>query len=149
MKSLFDPKENQEIIDRIQNLSVDATALWGKMKVSQMLKHCEAPLKVAFGELKLKRGLLGVLFGNMAKKKMTNDKPFEKNIPTDKMFKVNYDPEFAPTKEELIILVKRFADQGPSGLMSAPHPFFGKLTAQEWDILQWKHLDHHLRQFGN
>ncbi|HMG14474.1 MAG TPA: DUF1569 domain-containing protein, partial [Saprospiraceae bacterium] len=115
----------------------------------QMLTHCEAPLKVAFGELKLKRGLMGVLFGKMVKKKLTNDLPFEKNMPTDKAFIVKHDPEFESAKNNLISLVKRFSDKGPSALISEPHPFFGKLTTEEWDKLQWKHLDHHLRQFGN
>jgi hypothetical protein len=25
---------------------------------------------------------------------------------------------------------------------------FGKLTASEWNIMMYKHLDHHLTQFG-
>ncbi|MEP6513238.1 MAG: DUF1569 domain-containing protein [Parafilimonas sp.] len=31
--------------------------------------------------------------------------------------------------------------------METPHPFFGKLKAEEWRTLTYKHLDHHLRQF--
>ncbi len=34
------------------------------------------------------------------------------------------------------------------GLSKDPHPFFGNLNSEEWDTLNWKHLDHHLRQFG-
>ncbi|MFD1127776.1 DUF1569 domain-containing protein [Paenibacillus provencensis] len=29
-----------------------------------------------------------------------------------------------------------------------PHPFFGKLTSEEWSIGLYKHLDHHLKEFG-
>jgi len=37
---------------------------------------------------------------------------------------------------------------GPAGCTKHPHSFFGKLTPEEWAILSYKHLDHHLRQFG-
>ncbi|MDZ4803510.1 MAG: DUF1569 domain-containing protein [Candidatus Eisenbacteria bacterium] len=29
-----------------------------------------------------------------------------------------------------------------------PNPIFGNLSVDEWGKLSWKHLDHHLRQFG-
>ena len=48
----------------------------------------------------------------------------------------------------IIATLKRMAAAGPEGLSKAPHPFFGQLTADEWDKLQVKHLDHHFRQFG-
>lgn len=147
-KSLFDPFENQQIIDRISKLTEEDKAVWGKMNAAQMLLHCEAPLKVAFGELKLKRGILGILFGNMVKKSMTNEEDFKKNMPTEKNFLVKHSPDFELSRKELIQLVKRFETGGPEGLIAEPHPFFGRLTTKEWDILQWKHLDHHLRQFG-
>ena len=44
-------------------------------------------------------------------------------------------------------LVRAFHARGPEKL-AKEHPFFGPLTSAEWDRLQWKHLDHHLRQFG-
>jgi hypothetical protein len=51
-------------------------------------------------------------------------------------------------KRCLVALVQRFAQTGPDGITKDPHPFFGKLTTKEWDTLQWKHLDHHMRLFG-
>ena len=29
-----------------------------------------------------------------------------------------------------------------------PHPIFGPLTAEEWNVWGFRHADHHLRQFG-
>jgi hypothetical protein len=149
MKSLFDPVHNQEIIDRIHTLTPASQALWGKMNVSQMLAHSQQPLRVAYGELQLKRSLLGVIFGGMVKRMMVNDeKPFKPNSPTDKTFIISDNRDFEQEKKKLIELIQRFSKEGPAGIRKDPHPFFGKLTNEEWDILQWKHLDHHLRQFA-
>ena len=54
MQSLFDTKTNEEIINRINALMVDSKNEWGKMNVSQMLRHSQQPLLVAFGDKKLK-----------------------------------------------------------------------------------------------
>lgn len=149
MKSLFNKEHNNEIVERINKLSVSSNAQWGKMNVSQMLAHCQVPLQAAYGEVKLKRGLMGVLFGGMVRKKLTaNEERFQKNLPTDKAFIMREEKNFESEKAKLIPLVKRFAEQGSSGITKAPHPFFGKMTSEEWDKIQMKHLDHHLRQFG-
>ena len=148
MKSLFDSANNKEMIDRIQKLNINTKPEWGKMTVAQMVTHAQAPLKVALEELQLKRGLIGVLFGGIAKKKLTSPEPFGKNLPTDKNFKITGQPDFEKEKNKLIDYVQRFAKTGPAGITKNPHPFFGKLTSEEWDTLMYKHLDHHLRQFG-
>lgn len=148
MKSLFDPTDNHELIERINSLSAQSGSLWGKMNVSQMLAHAQHPLQVAFGELKLKRGLMGMLFGTMVKKQMMTAPQFKRNLPTDKHFLVTTAKNFEEEKNKLINLVRRFAELGPEGISKDPHPFFGRMTTTEWDVIQYKHLDHHLRQFG-
>jgi hypothetical protein len=148
MKSLFDPNVNKEMIERIQQLKPDSKAEWGKMSVSQMVTHAQFPFKVAFEEMKLKRGIIGILFGGLAKKKLGGSAPFQKNLPTDKNFIVKNEPDFETEVNKLKNLVEDFSKKGPSALTKQPHPFFGKLTSEEWDNLMYKHLDHHLRQFG-
>jgi hypothetical protein len=148
MKSLFNTSDNNETIARINRLTASAKAEWGKMSVDQMLVHAQRPLQVAFGELKLKRTLIGFLFGGMAKKKLTSDEPWKKNLPTDKHFIVTDHRNFDEEKKSLIALIQRFGQAGPNEISKEPHPFFGQLTSQEWDTLTWKHLDHHLKQFG-
>ena len=152
MKRLFDPHENNLIKERINKLTPGSRALWGEMNVSQMLAHLQQPILVAFGQLKLKGGLMALLFGKIAKKQMVNDKPFKKNIPTMKEFKFTGkntpQKEFLKEKDILLSYVDRFIKDGPEVIANETHPFFGRLTLEEWDILQWKHLDHHLRQFG-
>jgi len=147
MPSLFNEADNRAIIDRIANLSENSQPLWGKMNVSQMLAHCQAPMRVVFGEAKSKRGLIGLLFGKIAKKKMVNHAPFSKNLPTDPNFIIKQPVNFNEEKGKLIKLIERFHDH-PDQITTSVHPFFGKMTTDEWDVLGWKHLDHHLRQFG-
>lgn len=148
MNSLFDPAHNQEIIDRIHTLTPASRAQWGKMNVSQMLAHCQQPLRVAYGELQLKRNFLSILLGGLVKRMLLKDEnPFRKNSPTAKSFIMMDAYDFETEKKKLIEQVQRFS-KGPDVIRKDPHPFFGKLTNQEWDILQWKHLDHHLRQFA-
>ena len=148
MRSLFDTTVTREMIDRINKLSAGTKPLWGKMRVEQMIAHAETPLEIALGEKKLKKGLMGFLFGGIAKRQLVKDQPFKKNLPTAPSFVVKDDRDFEKEKARLIDLVKRFSEEPVEALNSRPHPFFGKLTADEWNTLQYKHLDHHLRQFG-
>ncbi|MEO8568386.1 MAG: DUF1569 domain-containing protein [Ginsengibacter sp.] len=146
MPSLFDSSDNDSIQERVNKLTSDTKPLWGKMNATEMLAHLQQPVLVAFGELKIKRGVLGFLFGKIAKKQMLADKPFKQNMPTVKEFRVSA-KNFSNEKNTLLSYVERFK-KGPQIITSDPHPFFGKMTLEEWDTLQWKHLDHHLRQFG-
>jgi len=136
------------MLARLERLQPDAARQWGKMTSAQMLAHCHQPLRVALGELPLKRSLIGFLFGRMAKKMLLAPKPWKPDMPTAPEFKVPDERDFAKEKASLLVLVKRFGQAGPLGLTKQPHPFFGKLTNDEWQALQWRHLDHHLRQFG-
>ncbi len=52
------------------------------------------------------------------------------------------------TRLGLSRLIDKFAAGGAAGCTKNPHSFFGKMTPEEWAILMYKHLDHHLRQFG-
>ena len=149
MKSIFKTSDNTEITNRIGRLAANSKPQWGKMAVDQMLVHAQRPLQVALGELKLKRTLVGILFGSMARKKLARgEETFSKNLPTDKNFVVADHRSVDEGKKNLVALVRKFAQVGPEGITKEPHPFFGKMTTQEWDTLMWKHLDHHLRQFG-
>ena len=148
MKSLFDTAVTQEIVDRINKLTPDTKALWGKMRVEQMLAHAQTPLHIALGDKKFKGGLMAFLFGKIAKKNMVKDEPFKKNLPTAPSFVVKDERKFEEEKAGLIELVQRFSKEQKEKLDSRPHSFFGNLTADEWNTLQYKHLDHHLRQFG-
>lgn len=147
MTSLFVAADNAHFVQRLENLPADARPEWGKMSAPQMLAHCQRAMEVALGERKLKRAIIGRLFGGFAKRKyVAGTQPFPRNSPTDPNFIVADPRAFADEKAALIQLVHRLS--APDVLTTEPHPFFGPMTPAEWDQLMVKHLDHHLRQFG-
>jgi hypothetical protein len=113
MKSLFNISDNKDIIARINSLTPETKGGWGKMSVSQMLTHAQVPIRVAFGELRLKRTFVGYLFGRIAKKKLSGERQWQKNMPTDKNFVVTEQKNFEEEKGRLISLVQRFTLSGP------------------------------------
>jgi hypothetical protein len=146
--SLFEPEGLARMLARVDALRADSPRAWGKMTIGQMLAHCQQPLRVALGELPLKRSLVGILFGRMAKRQLLASKPWSKGMPTAPEFRIRDERDFVRERTALRALVERFGRGGPAALTPRPHPFFGKLTAAEWQALQWRHLDHHLTQFG-
>jgi hypothetical protein len=146
MDSIFDKADNTKIIARINSLTPESQSLWGKMTVDQMLKHTNEALIIAFGEKELKVNFLMRLLGRILKKKVFNS-DFGKNSPTapEFIFKEMYN--FEVTKKELMYNFSRF-EKGHESIKVADHPFWGKMTLEDWNKLMWKHVDHHLRQFG-
>ncbi len=148
MASIFSKDDTAKIIDRINTLTPHSQSLWGKMTVNQMLSHCQAPIDVAFGDLNLKSNILFFLLGRIFKKKLLTAKRFKKNSITAPSFIRSQTYDFEKTKAELIRKVNRFSEEGTACIRLEKHPFFGKMSFEEWDHLQWKHLNHHLNQFG-
>jgi|ERR1041385_6711674 hypothetical protein len=148
METLFNQSDCNAIVARLNKLSSNTQHRWGKMDVAQMLTHVHRALRTASGELKLKRSFIGILFGTIAKKKLFSNEPWGHNMPTDKNFIVTDQRNFEEEKKALLESIHRFQQTGPTGVSKEPHPFFGKLTSEEWGRLQWKHLNHHLEQFG-
>ncbi len=148
MKTLLNANDSAEIAARIHNLSVDANARWGKMNVSQMFAHLQGPLRIGLQEVKLRQSLVGMLFGRLVLKKFLSDEPWRRGMPTDKTFIVSEPREFNQEKDKLLELIGRFNRVGPGGISKYRHPFFGKLSPEEWGRLMWTHINHHLKQFG-
>ena len=148
MGNLFITADTDEIINRIDELHPNSKPMWGKMSVAQMLAHCIVPVKIALGETSSKQNFFGKLFGKPAKKKMMReDYAFPRNLPTDKSFVIKHEPDFYENQQQLKKLLQQFFAVDKTVLVSKAHPFFGKMNAEEWGILSYKHLDHHLKQF--
>jgi hypothetical protein len=149
MKSMFDKETYAEMVKRIEAMRHDSPRQWGKMTQDQVMHHCVHATKLAVGEAKLKRSLLGRILGPIAKKGFLEDKPFRQSLPTaSELVVVSNKYDFEKEKAELLRLVKKLHEGGEAGTTKHPHGFFGELTPQQWAESQWKHLDHHLRQFG-
>jgi len=150
MKSLFEPACVQEVKQRLSALSPGHQRQWGKMNSAQMLAHCSLSMQWALGEVVPEKGPLPVrVIGRLVKPLVfRNDDPMRKNSPTAKSLLVTDERDLAKERERLSGLINKFAAEGAAGCTKHPHSFFGKMTPEEWAILMYKHLDHHLRQFG-
>ena len=147
MDNLFEPATSAEIISRIEKLQPTTKAQWGKMNVAQMLAHCQGPMEVYFSEKKVKRQLMGIVFGKIAIKRLLSDKPWRRSLPTAREFKIIDARDFEVEKHKLVRIVNRFSTEGYT-ITSFTHPFFGKMSSQEYALFNYRHLNHHLQQFG-
>ncbi len=148
MKTLYQRETVDEVILRVENLEPAAVRQWGKMDVAQMMAHCSAGLDMARGQLNPPRIFIGRLLGPIFKPVFTNEKPFGKNAPTDKKLVVSNQRDFVREQEQLKLKLRQFHEGGEAQCTRHPHPFFGALTPQAWGRGMYKHMDHHLRQFG-
>jgi hypothetical protein len=149
MKNLFEAARVEEVKERIARLRPESERQWGKMNAAQAVAHCSAGLELALGDRIPPRSLLGRIIGRIVKPKVLgNDEPMRQNAPTVKGLVVQDKRDLGTERERLCGLIDRFAAAGPEGCTTHPHSFFGRLTPEEWATLMYKHLDHHLRQFG-
>jgi Protein of unknown function (DUF1569) len=148
MKSLFDEAGRNDIVGRLTALEAGSIRQWGKMSCAQMLCHCAVPLECGTGDRPSRQSFLGKIITPLIRGSVLGEKPFKRNSPTDPTFVVSDERDFAAERARLLGLVQRFVDAGPTAASTYPHPFFGKLSGEQWGVLMYKHLDHHLRQFG-
>ena len=145
--NLFEHSAVQEVLARLNTINANTPANWGKMNAAQMVAHCQATFQAYFGEIKMKRALIGRFFGKIAKRKLLSPKPWSRNLPTAREFKISNERNFEKERQKLIGYINRFVNEGYT-ITATKHPFFGEMSSQEWATLAYKHLDHHLRQFG-
>ena len=149
MKNLFEPVTVKEIHSRLNNLTAQNERRWGKMTPAQALAHCCGSMEWVVKDIFPSRMFIGRILGGFIKPKVLgNDAPMRPNSPTDKTIVIDDDRDFATERERLSGLIDRFVANGSAGCTTHPHPFFGRMTPDEWAILTYKHLDHHLRQFS-
>ncbi len=148
MKNLFERETVNEVITRIDTLRLATQRQWGKMDVAQMMAHCSGALDMASGQLILPRLFIGRLIGPFVKPIYTNEKPFSRSSPTDPKLIVSDKRDFLREQEQLKRKIRLFHEGGEGQCTRHPHPFFGALTPEAWSRGMYKHLDHHLRQFG-
>lgn len=146
VKNLFDPAVKRDIINRINNLTPQSKAVWGKMNVSQMLAHLQMPIGIAYGTHEPKGSFLLRLIGPLFKSKLWDKTPYKQSLPTDPTFiMTGTEKDFEKEKKVLIDMVNRFTE---STIAGERHPVFGKMNKENWSKATWKHIDHHLKQFG-
>ncbi len=149
MKNIFAPQTVRELVARLEQLTPDTQAEWGKMSVAQMLAHCNVTYEMVYDDIHpkpnaFKRFLLTMLVKNT----VVNEKPYKRNSPTAPEFIINSDKDFAAERARLIAHLEQTQQLGEAHFDGKMSHSFGKLSKTEWNNLFYKHLDHHLTQFG-
>ena len=149
MKNLFEAGTAKEVKERIGRLCATSQRQWGKMSAPQAMAHCSVAMEWAVGDKVEQRMFLGRILGPIAKSQVLKDeKPMGRNAPTAKSLVVADERDLGKECHRLSTLIERFAAGGPQCCTKHPHTFFGRMTPEEWAQLMYKHVDHHLRQFG-
>jgi len=150
MNSIFNTTEIQALQERISQLTPDSNAQWGKMDAAQMCAHCSSVLDVNAGVIEEKKPSIMVkLMKPMIRKVVFGEKPYPKNSPTSPQFKVTDQKDFETEKANLLDRLHYFtASENRDRVVNHPSKVFGKLSEQQKGWSQYKHLHHHLEQFG-
>lgn len=145
MKSVWDAGTRKELLDRFARLTPQHKPLWGKMNAGQMVAHCAGPLRAAMGEMKVTEKWTPFRIG-LLRYLVIYKMPWPKGAPTAPEFIHQGVEDLDSNRRQLAEALERFAAQRHNGLR--PHAAFGPLSEKDWGCLTWRHLDHHLTQFG-
>jgi Protein of unknown function (DUF1569) len=148
MKTVFDASTCDELLRRVDSIQAGSVRQWGKMSATQMLEHTARVLEMPTGHRPTNQALIGRLIAWIFKKNFLGEKPFGRNAPTGPQFIVKDEPALVPTRERVKTLIRELHALGQKGCDGRVHAFFGPLTGAEWGVSQFKHIDHHLRQFS-
>lgn len=149
MKNIFDKTVSEEIIERINLLTPNSIPNWGKMNVGQMLAHCNVTYELIYeNNVSKPKGLKKWLLKKLVKNLVVNEKSYAKNGRTAPEFLITDTKEFDQEKERLISYINQTQQLGGVHFHNKESHSFGNLTTQEWNNMFYKHLNHHLTQFG-
>jgi hypothetical protein len=145
----FSKEVSNKILERINSLTPSNQALWGTMSVSQMLAHCNVTYDMLFTDKYPKPNfLVQTLLKLFVKPTVVGDKPYKKQSQTAPAFIIKDERNFENEKQQLIQNITKTVALGEAYFEGKASHSFGKLTAKEWNNMFYKHLDHHLSQFG-
>jgi hypothetical protein len=145
-KTLWDDRAREALIRRVERLSADTQPLWGRMNAGEMLAHVLLGMRMASGELET-RPRKGPFRYWPLKHLFVYWMPFPRSAPAPREIVTRRQPvDWNANYEALRATLVTFRETAPQTWPL--HPVFGKLSAKAWGALGWRHLDHHLRQFG-
>ena len=147
MKTVLDQATREELITRVKTLTESSKPQWGKMNIYQTLKHSILADEMYLGKKHYDRVFLGRLLGKIMLKKMLKDEtPMQRNAPTSPLFIISeVNGDVAAEREKWISVINQYEHFNNEEFV---HWFFGKMTKEQVGQFAYKHIDHHLRQFG-
>lgn len=153
MQDIFSRPVCDALLTRINKISADDKPRWGKMNAAQMLAHCCKPYDTLFDAEYIRNNpppnaVVRVFVKLVAKPMVVGPKPYPRNGRTAPSFIVADQRDLMREREKLVAYINKVQGLGRAHFEGKQSHSFGKLSAQEWNVLFYKHLDHHLQQFG-
>lgn len=147
--NIFQEETATKVIQRIEKLTSNSKANWGKMTVSQMLAHCNVTYEMVYDTIHPKPNfVMKFVLKMFVKDAVVSDKPYSKNGKTAPQFIITDEKNFKVEQKRLIDYIKKTKSLGEAHFDGKESHSFGNLNKQEWNNMFYKHLDHHLTQFG-
>lgn len=148
MHSLWNDPDHRNLVSRFEKLRPDSKAVWGRMSVRQMLAHIGDSMRMAIGAMKVEPKRTPLRFTPI-KQLVIYTMPTPRNLPTAPELQKSEPGVWTEDLRDVRALLKRaVAKSEQRGVKWPDHPAFGRLSARAWGVLIYKHLDHHLKQFG-
>ena len=149
MNNVFNQADTAEIIKRINKLEPNTQPLWGKMNASQMLAHCNVSYEMVYDNIHPKPNMiLKFILKKFIKNKVVTDTPYPKSSNTAPQFIIKDVRDFQNEKVRLENYITKTQQLGESYFDGKESDSFGALNKSEWNNMFYKHLNHHLTQFG-
>ena len=151
MKSLGSVPDRDAMLARLRAIRPDSARRWGRMTAPEMICHLADSFRCALGEREVSH--VGGMMHRTAVKWIALYAPVR--WPRSTRTRPELNPhrsgtrpgEFAADLAELEQLFRRFAAHRTPAPWP-PHPFFGRMSDNQWHRWGYLHTDHHLRQFG-
>lgn len=149
LPNIFTETVANQVISRIDNLKPDTANLWGKMDVAQMLAHCNVTYEMAYEDIHPKPNFfMKFILKMLVKNNVVNEAPYKKDGQTAPAFLIKTEKDFEKEKNRLIGYIQKTQKLGDMHFDNRESHSFGNLSVTEWNNMFYKHLDHHLSQFG-
>jgi len=149
LPDIFSKNETDKIIERINSLTPDTQPAWGTMSVAQMLAHCNVTYEMMYENIHKKpNAFMKIILKALVKNIVVSDKPYQHNSRTAPQFIIKETKDFAIEKQRLIDYINKTQQLGAASFDNKESHSFGALTKTEWNNMLYKHLNHHLTQFG-
>lgn len=149
MKNVFEPTVTEELIERTHKLRPDSQPHWGEMGIAQMLAHCNVIYELVYDNTHKKPNpLMRFVLKTFVKKAVVSETPYKPNGQTAPAFLVKDEKDFELEKQRLISYLVKTQQLGEAHFDKKEAHYFGPLSKTEWNNMFYKHLDHHLKQFG-
>jgi oxepin-CoA hydrolase/3-oxo-5,6-dehydrosuberyl-CoA semialdehyde dehydrogenase len=141
----------QVLPDALAGLREDARAAWGAMTAHQMVEHLAWVFEVSIGQATVE------CFVPEARRErwkafLYDAAPMPREFRNPALVAGLPPPRhagLAEAREALAVVVERFLECArATPAATHTHPTFGPLTAEEWSRSHFKHVFHHLEQFG-